>query len=216
MYVTKKLAVWGLPLENLLLNVFCQLSLNSSGVVWYIQCDVQTEQFRLFQIKLEDPSPKYFLLSFNGTPHPLGSIIAGQLQQYRLCASASLCQDSYAVIHHMMQRHFWLTLRETAQIRELVRFRMIDTAVKYHCMCCTRKVHAQCAQGMCFFGTLVCYMYIVPCMQRDMCVIQPGLVLCLYTALVYIVYCAFLPQFLDTDNFLVNPSVLKQLLEQKK
>ena len=64
-----------LPLENLLLNKFnaFSLSLNAYSVVCYIQRAVQTEQFMLFQIRCGDPlAPKYFLLSFNGTPHLLG------------------------------------------------------------------------------------------------------------------------------------------------
>ena len=87
-------------------NTF-SLSLNASSVACYIQRAVQTaEQFMLFQIRHGGlPAPKCFLLSFNGTPHPLSSTIAGAAVVPRLCASVShsvfqfLCYNSHAVIH---------------------------------------------------------------------------------------------------------------------
>ena len=52
-----------------MLSTACSSSLNASSVVCYVQRAVQTEQFMLFQIRREGPlTPKYFLLSFNGTP----------------------------------------------------------------------------------------------------------------------------------------------------
>ena len=42
-------------------------------MVFYVQQAVQIEQFMPFQIRRGGPlAPKYFLLGFNGTPHPLG------------------------------------------------------------------------------------------------------------------------------------------------
>ena len=75
-----------LPLENFLLSVICCLLVKwtchskfgcscweTPSVVCYIQWAVQTEYFLLFQIRRVGPlAPKYFLLSFNVTPHPLG------------------------------------------------------------------------------------------------------------------------------------------------
>ena len=69
-----------LRLENILLSVFYYFltEFNASSVACFIQRAVQIEQFVLFQvIKMQlRPLPWLqninFLLSLNGTPHPLG------------------------------------------------------------------------------------------------------------------------------------------------
>ena len=111
----------------------------------------------LFQRRGHSPStPKYFLLSFNGTPHPLSSTIA-ELQSAVIPTSCELqhefqflCYDSYVVIiYTCLQRHFRLSLRETTQARKRVQCRIPETAVQY-----SENVYSV-RTGYVFFETLV-------------------------------------------------------------
>ena len=139
-------------------NTF-SLSLNASSVACYIQRAVQTaEQFMLFQIRHGGlPAPKCFLLSFNGTPHPLSSTIVGAAVVPVMCFSdhESLSVSVFVLqqlcCYTCMQRHFSLSLRALRplmQARKPVQCRTAGTAVQYRCTCSTLKVqHAQCTQG---------------------------------------------------------------------
>ena len=65
-----------LPLVNFLLSVVSCLLFKFKcplcGLLHPASC-IQTEQFMLFQLERGGPlASKYFLLSFKGTPHPLG------------------------------------------------------------------------------------------------------------------------------------------------
>ena len=74
--VTKYRLFSALLLENLLLSVICclldlEFKLLQCGLLHPVS--LQPEQFMLFQIRRVGPlALKYFLLSFNGTLHPLG------------------------------------------------------------------------------------------------------------------------------------------------
>ena len=79
-YVNKKNRLFSaLPLKNLLLSVTtaCSLSLNASSVVCYVQQAAQSNSY-FFKEDVEAPplAPKYFLMSFDSTPHPLGYTVA--------------------------------------------------------------------------------------------------------------------------------------------
>ena len=143
-YVTICKLFGALPLEIpfWVYSATFSLSLNTSSVVCYIQRAVQTDQFMLSQIRREGPlAQKLFFLSFNGTPHPLGSRAAVVLV---VCFSE--CSTRTATLLYMYAAAF--------QAQPLWNYSGLEAhAVQSDTNCSAVSLHMQFSAGVCLVYT---------------------------------------------------------------